>query len=194
MLESRASLSGMAVYNSMGALPAARGAAPKTLGKRKLPATASKTSAATAVAARIAARPVSSNTGLPGALAPPAPKTLGKRKLPAPIPATASAPTLGKRKLPSSSPSPGPAPSSGGGSAIASGDYEWHDGGDDSERFEPLPAPSGGPMVRPASDVEIVPPGGDVAPKDGISKWAAFAGIAACVLVGAFVLHQRGVI
>jgi hypothetical protein len=176
----------MAVYNSMGAL-ASRGVTAGAPAKRSIMQRRSAVPARTATTRAAIARPISSNTGLPGALAPPAKesstagRTLGKRRKAAPGASSAPAPVA-----------PVAATSASRGAAVAS-DYGWRE---DSEVFVPV-EPSGGGgggggAVRPASEVVIDPP--EETPKDGIPKWAAFAGIAACVVVGAIVLHNRGVI
>lgn len=171
----------MSVY-TLGAVPA-----PRPLNLRRKPSAAPKTSSAVRAVTAIARPAGSSNTGLPGQLAPPR-KELNLRKRPTSAPPS---PALNKRRLPGSAPAPAPAPA---GSGIASGgDYgRYDDGGGALETFVPSGGGGGG-LVVPASDVRPEPaPAAE--PSDGIPTWAAIAGIALCAVVGVVLFHRQGLV
>lgn len=165
---------------TIGALPAARTTAPKTLGVRRRPSSTAPSAARTSDAIRIATTPrvVSSNTGLPGAMVVPAPvpaRTLPKRKrIEPPAP-----PALNRHRA------PGVAPSSGTASTDGA-DYEYYS----PSPPPPAPAPSGGGggALEPVIDLDEAPPA------DGIPKWAAVGAIAACAVLGLMLLHRQGIV
>lgn len=179
------------------------GAPTRTLALHKSPAkslaqarAANPAASSRAVAVATAPRLTSSNTGLPGALAPakpaPSPATSLAQARPtltaAPIIAAQAAqpaPTLGKRQKPAEpAPEPTPAPYGGDGSAAAAGGSSWGWGDDGATGVgmtdeEWYAAGNTGP--RPSLD----------APKDGIPSWAVFGAIG-LVLVGGVLAFNAG--
>lgn len=181
---------------TLGALPARKTI---SLGKRTA---AAPVAARTATVRAPLARPlVSSNTGLPGALAPAAPSTgssFMKPRPPVSAPAQVSSPAPAPSILQSRPAAPAPAPAPAPGGAVTASDYGWYQDGGSSGGGGgggySGGGGGGGGMLEPASDVRPIVDPADGAPKDGIPTWAAVGGIALVAIVGVVLLHRQGIV